>query len=158
MRQFLTLALIILCPSPALAQSGMFGPRIAAVQQPPPVVVFTPAEARRIAHSLSRAEETQEENGILRQSLDLERQAKVAAISAANAYKAASELNAKRADVEARRADNEAIRATNEAALKDAARAQVKAERKKGRWNLIKGFVVGACIGLGTGAIVVASR
>lgn len=157
MKRFLTLALIILCPAPALAQSGMFGPRPPAIQQPAPVI-FTPAEARRIAKALSTAQTTSEENGILKESLELERTAKVAALDAAKAFRQASELNAKRADAEARRADLQLENFTAQKALTDTARAEVKAERKKGRWNLVKGFLVGACIGLGAGAVVVASR
>lgn len=156
MKRLLTLALMILCPSPALAQSGLFGPR-AAIQQPAPVV-FTPAEARRIAKALSEGQTIAEDNALLKQSLELERQAKLAALGAAENYKAASELNAKRADTEAQRANNEAIRATNESALKDAAREEVKIERRKGKWRAVKGFLVGACVGLGVGAVVVASR
>ena len=55
---------------------------------------------------------------------------------------------------EAKRADNEATRATNESALKDVARAEVKAERRKGRFNLIKGVVFGLLVGAGAGIAI----
>lgn len=158
MRFLLAIALLAAIPAPTFAQTGLFGPRNATIQSEPPVVVFTPAEARRIAKALSAAQTTAEDNALLKQSLELERKAKLAALGAAENYKAASELNAKRADTEARRADNEATRATNEAALKDAAREELKTERRKGKWRAVRSFLVGACIGLGVGAVVVASR
>ena len=154
MRKLLIIALLLAIPAPTFAQTGLFGPRIAVAAQEPPPVTFTPDEARRIAHALSDAQTIAEDRALLKQSLELERQAKLAALGAAANYKTASELNAKRADTEAKRADNEATRATNESALKDVARAEVKAERRKGRFNLIKGVVFGLLVGAGAGIAI----
>lgn len=140
----LTLALSMLCAistSVHAAPSSLFGPR----QNPPRAAAphLTANEARQIAATLSDCEAvaveldaTRREARVLREALTLTRQA-------AAAYEAA-------ARAQAQRADNEAQRALNADLLRAGAEAELKRERRAGRWRAIRW----AAIGIGVGVVV----
>lgn len=144
----LTSSLLMLCvlSTSALARpSGMFGP----LQNPPraTAVLLNPDEARQIAATLSDCEtlaveldSTRAENGILREVLTLTERA-------AAAFEAASKANAERAENEKQRAENEKF-------LRATAEANLKREKRAGKWRALRWGAAALGIGVVVGVVM----
>ena len=144
----LTTALLMCCviSTPALAaRSGLFGPQAPA---PRATAVQIPTdEARAIAATLSECETVavelateREEAVLLRRALDL-------TTKAAAAYEAASAANAERAANEKQRAENEKF-------LRATAEANLKREKRAGKWRAIRWATVALGAGVVVGAVM----
>lgn len=138
----MTLVACSLSSTSVLAQqSSVFGP-----SPTPPratAVHLTAHEARAIAATLSDCEtvavelvETRAETRVLREAVELSRRS-------ADAYAEAARLQAARADAEAQRALNESL-------LRAGAEAELKRERRSGRWRALRW----CAIALGAGIVV----
>lgn len=144
----LTSALLMLCvlsTSALAARSGMFGP----LQNPPraTAVLLSPDEARQIAATLSDCEtvaveldSTRAENRILREALTLTERA-------AAAFEAASKANAERAENEKQRAENEKF-------LRATAEANLKREKRAGKWRALRWGAAALGIGVVVGVVM----
>ena len=144
----LTTSLLMLCvlSTPALATgSGLWGPS----QNPPrsTAVLLSPDEAREVAATLSDCEtvgvelaSTRAENRILREALDLTKRS-------AAAFEEASKA-------QAARADNEKQRAENETFLRATAEANLKREKRAGKWRALRWGAAAPGIGVVVGVVM----
>lgn len=138
------LMLFMLSTSALAAPSGMFGPS----QNPrATAVLLSPDEARQIAATLSDCEtiaveldSTRAENGILREALTLTERA-------AAAFEAASKANAERAENEKQRAENEKF-------LRATAEANLKREKRAGKWRALRWGAAALGIGVVVGVVM----
>lgn len=131
---FLSASTSVLAQQP----TGLFGP------QQKTNVTLTPDEARAVAKTLSDCEEVADKFIDLREERDLLKQALAAQTRATASYKAAL-------DLETRRANNERVRADAEAAMKVQARDERDSARRSTKvWKLIT--IVGTVGGVALGA------
>ena len=151
LRQYLrrvTSALLMSCvisTSALAAHSGLFGPQAPA---PRATAVQIPTdEARAIAATLSECETVavelateREESSVLRRALDL-------TTKAAAAFEAASKANAERAENEKQRAENETF-------LRATAEANLKRERRAGKWRALRWGAAALGIGVVVGVVM----
>lgn len=143
----LTSALLMCCAisTPALAgSSSLFGPQAPA---PRATAVQIPTdEARAIAATLSECQTVavelateREESAVLRRALDL-------MTKGAAAFEEAAKLNAERAENERKRAENEAF-------LRATAEANLKRERRAGKWRVLRWGAAALGIGVVVGVV-----
>lgn len=136
-------------------QSSVFGPAVATtatrmgVQDP-----LTPEQQRQIAATLAEcegvaaeAETLREENGILRQAVKLLEESH-------GIVKEAVRMSNERAEAEARRADAESRRANIEKGLHDAAEANLKREKRAGKWRALRWGAAALGIGVVVGVVM----
>ena len=144
----LTSALLMLCAcswTGLAAPSGLFGPQ----QNPPRASApnLTADEARQVAEVLSQCETIAVELDATRQETRVLREALTLTQKAAAAYEAASAANAERADNEKQRAENETF-------LRATAEANLKRERRAGRWRALRWGAAALGIGVVVGVVM----
>lgn len=110
-----------------------------ASAQTPQSAPLTPDEQRKVLASLVECEGLASEFKILAMEAQLLREARDAQARAASLFEASASEERK-----ARLAQE---------ALTEQAREETKKERKKGRWNLIKGIGIGAVVGVAVAGI-----
>ena len=135
----------VLRPPSLAARSALGGPTRTPPR--PPAVLLSPDEAREIAATLSDCEtvavelgSTHAENRILREALDLTKRSAAAFEEAAKA--------------QAARADNEKQRAENETFLRATAEANLKREKRAGKWRALRWGAAALGIGVVVGVVM----